>query len=88
MVATNGVQALELIAQERPDVVLSDVMMPLLDGRELCRRLKENSSTRSIPVILMSAAGLGVIKGAGADDYIEKPLNLEMLPSLLRRWAA
>lgn len=88
IVATNGAQALDAIAEERPDVILCDVMMPILDGRELCRRLKQDKATMSIPIILMSAAGRGAAGGVGADDYVDKPLNLAELPDLIHRWSA
>ncbi len=53
----HGGQALELVAKEIPDLVLSDVMMPLLNGKELCRQLKSSPATKGIPVILMSFRG-------------------------------
>jgi CheY-like chemotaxis protein len=88
MVATNGAQALDVIAEERPDLILCDVMMPVLDGRELCRRLKGDEATQAIPIILMSAAGRGAAGDVGADDYVDKPLNLADLPDMINRWSA
>jgi CheY-like chemotaxis protein len=84
--AIHGRQALALIEQERPDVVLSDVMMPVLNGAELCRILKAQPSTASIPVILMSAAGPAIADGAGADAFVDKPFDLSALEALVRRW--
>jgi CheY-like chemotaxis protein len=84
--AANGRQALEALEGQRPDLVLSDVMMPLLSGRDLCRQLKSDPATRSIPVILMSAAGRAVMDGCGADDYVDKPFYLEEVESLVDRW--
>ncbi len=55
MKAYNGQEALDCLASARPDVVISDVMMPVLDGRELCRRMQADPRYRSIPVVLMSA---------------------------------
>lgn len=77
--ATNGMQALEVCASEQPDLVLLDVMMPGMDGTEVCRRLKANEKTRDIPVIFVTSqtdaseetAGLQ----AGAVDFIAKPVN-------------
>ena len=80
--------ALELIGRERPDLVLSDVMMPVLSGAELCRRLKADSDTQNIPVILMSSAGGQSTHGAGGDAFLDKPFHLEDLESLVRRWLA
>ena len=84
--ASNGRHALELLEQEQPDLVLSDAMMPVLSGVNLCRRLKAEPSTASIPVILMSAAGWQVADGAGADAYIDKPFELAEIEALVRRW--
>jgi CheY-like chemotaxis protein len=84
--AIHGRQALALIEQERPDVVLSDVMMPVLSGAELCRILKAQPSTARIPVILMSAAGPAIADGAGADAFVDKPFDLTEVEGLVRRW--
>ena len=86
--AIHGAQALEIIGKERPDLVLSDVMMPVLSGADLCRQLKANADTRSIPVILMSSAGSHSANGAGSDAFLDKPFYLEDLESLVRRWLA
>lgn len=84
--AAHGRQALELIDGDRPDLVISDVMMPVLGGVELCRRLKAEAGTRAIPVILMSAAGRPVGDGACGDAFIDKPFTLEAVEALVRRW--
>jgi two-component system sensor histidine kinase/response regulator len=91
-VASTGVEALERIQQSRPDVVLLDAMMPVMDGFEVCRRLRGNEDTRLLPVIMITA--LHSIEDevraleAGADDFLPKPINnLELmarLRSLLR----
>jgi putative two-component system response regulator len=87
-VASNGRQALDLAAAERPDVILLDVMMPGMDGIEVCRRLKADEELRNIPVILVTAKDLDkeVVRGleAGADDYVTKPFNREVLAARLR----
>ena len=77
--ATDGVEGLEVAKAEQPDVVVSDVMMPRMNGLELVKGLKDDPATASIPVILLSAkaqatdvrAGLD----AGADDYVTKPFE-------------
>jgi CheY-like chemotaxis protein len=84
--AIHGREALALVEQERPDLVLADVMMPVLNGAELCRILKAQPSTASIPVILMSAAGPEIADGAGADAFVDKPFQLSELEALVRRW--
>jgi putative two-component system response regulator len=90
--AEDGEDALQKVAAEAPDLILLDVMMPKLDGYETCRRLKSDSRTILIPVVMVTAltATHERIKGidAGADDFLSKPYNrLELLTrvrSLLR----
>ncbi|MHB8463874.1 MAG: response regulator transcription factor [Acidimicrobiales bacterium] len=82
--AGGGEDALRLIAEKAPDIILLDVMMPRMDGVEVVRRLKADEVTASIPVIMLSAkAQANDISGgldAGADDYITKPFDpLELL---------
>ena len=84
--ACHGAQALELVAQGQPDLVISDVMMPVLDGVELCRRLKGRAETRMVPIILMSSAGAQAVDGSEADAFIAKPFLLEEMEALVRRW--
>lgn len=83
MTAENGKHALEKIGQKRPDIILSDVMMPEMDGNELCRAVKNNPSTARIPFVMLTArmAQEQKISGLadGADDYITKPFNLDLL---------
>jgi DNA-binding response OmpR family regulator len=78
VVATNGQEALSQVAAEPPDLILLDVMMPIMDGFTVCRMLKDQESTRLIPVIIMTALGAveDRIKGieAGADDFLTKPV--------------
>ena len=84
--AIHGAQAIDLVAKERPDLVLSDVMMPVVNGNELCRRLKASEDARGIPVILMTSAGQKATDGAGADAYLAKPFDLQDLEAQIRRW--
>ena len=77
--ASNGREALEKVAADAPDLIMLDVMMPIMDGFEVCRILKGNDDTRLIPIIIMTALD-GIddrIKGieAGADDFLTKPVN-------------
>jgi signal transduction histidine kinase len=83
-VATSGVQGLELAVQNpKPDLILLDIMMPGIDGYEVCRRLKADSRTRHIPVIFLSALDKesDELQGldAGAVDFITKPFKLEVV---------
>ena len=77
--AMNGVDALESVQRVRPDIVLLDVMMPGIDGIEVCRRIKANPQTQHIPVIMVTALDQPEdrVKGleAGADDFLTKPVN-------------
>jgi signal transduction histidine kinase/DNA-binding response OmpR family regulator len=80
---TNGVQALEYMEKEIPDLIVTDVMMPEMDGFELCTILKTSQNTNHIPVILLTAKSstLNRIEGlsTGADAYISKPFSIEEL---------
>jgi two-component system phosphate regulon response regulator PhoB len=83
--AIHGSQALELVEKERPDLVLSDIMMPVLNGVELCRQLKGRADTKDVPVILMTSAGRKVADGTGCDAYITKPFDLIDIEALVQR---
>ncbi|MBF0451197.1 MAG: diguanylate cyclase [Candidatus Magnetomorum sp.] len=78
-VATNGQQAIDVLKNISPDLILLDVMMPGIDGHEVCRRLKEQDSTRDISIIFLTAKSEtdDIVKGfeLGAVDYITKPFN-------------
>jgi two-component system alkaline phosphatase synthesis response regulator PhoP len=84
--ASQGRQALERVARDRPDLIISDVMMPVLNGRVLCQRLKEDPATQAIPVILMTSAGRQYASGVGADDCMDKPFDLDEMEALVRHW--
>lgn len=81
--AMNGQAALEQVAAENPDLVLLDIMMPIMDGFQVLARLKENPNTRDVPVIIISAmSDMGsVVKGIkqGAEDYLPKPFDETLL---------
>ena len=91
--ARDGQEGLRLIKRETPDLVLLDLMLPGLDGIEICRKLKEDPMTRPIPIIMVTAKGeesdivLGL--GIGADDYVTKPFSPKELmgrvKAILRR---
>jgi DNA-binding response OmpR family regulator len=77
LTAQDGLQALHLLQQQRPDLVVLDIMLPHVDGWEVCRRLRQGGNT--VPIIMLTARGADVdrIVGLelGADDYIVKPFN-------------
>ena len=85
--AAHGRDALRVVASNaaRPDLVISDVMMPLVGGVELCRTLKADPSTADIPIVLMSAAYPRAAASAGADAIIGKPFDLDALDALVHR---
>jgi len=81
--ASNGAEALALLQENRPDLVLTDVMMPGTSGLDLCRAIKDDPSLRHIPVILLTALGEDevALEGyeAGADDFVAKPFHTKVL---------
>jgi len=90
--ACNGQLGLEAVEEYQPDLILSDVMMPIMDGHEFCRRIKEDEQTFAIPFILLTARSQSEMKieglNLGADDYVTKPFHeselLARVKSLLR----
>jgi DNA-binding response OmpR family regulator len=84
--AASGLQALERIANAKPDLILLDVLMPGLDGMDVCRRLKADPATREVPVIFLTCmtTSSDILAGfeAGAVDYVAKPFRI---PELLAR---
>lgn len=81
--ASDGEEALTLIAAKRPDLILLDLMLPGIDGLEICRRLRSVDSATEIPIIMLTACGEeeDVVRGLelGADDYITKPFSIKVL---------
>ena len=86
--AFNGKEALAMIEESYPHIVISDVMMPEMNGLELCKRIKENQNYCHIPVILLTAKSMisQIEEGldAGADDYIVKPFQISLLKARIR----
>ena len=87
--AADGEEALERVFEQAPDLVITDVMMPRLDGFELCRRLRSHRATRGIPVIVLTSRSEveSEVEGLelGADDYIPKPIEPRRLLARIRR---
>ncbi|SCZ57820.1 phosphate regulon transcriptional regulator PhoB [Epibacterium ulvae] len=86
--AENGEEAMLLVDEDAPDIIVLDWMMPNLSGIEVCRRLKSRSQTRSIPIIMLSARSEEVdkVRGleTGADDYVVKPYSVNELMARVR----
>ena len=83
MESTNGQEALDIITKGQPDLIISDIMMPVMDGITLCKKIKGNILTSHIPVILLTALSKDEDKAegieTGADMYLVKPFNSEFL---------
>lgn len=83
MLAENGRVALDLMAEQLPDLVLCDILMPVMNGYETLMAIRENPGTSAIPVIMLSALGqerdLQQALASGADDYVVKPFSLRPL---------
>jgi two-component system alkaline phosphatase synthesis response regulator PhoP len=86
--ARNGIEALDQIARQKPDLILLDIMMPKLSGFELCKQLKSNPQTRDIVVVMVTAlnetADIERAAECGTDDYIAKPFDRSALVNLVR----
>jgi len=84
----SGKLALDAVRHDAPDVVVLDLMLPDLDGLEVCRRLKQNPDTRGIPILMVSAKGeeTDIVSGIelGADDYVTKPFSAKILIARLK----
>ena len=87
--APDGEKGCAMALSERPDVILMDLEMPVVDGWEATRRLKEDPQTRDIPIIALSAHALAGERekalGAGCDEFDTKPIEFERLVATLRR---
>lgn len=92
LLASDGEEALRLAIDQRPRLVLMDLMMPVLDGFETIRQLKTGHDTASIPVIAISALSRPVDRQRaleyGADDYLSKPFDLDLLAEVVERHAS
>ncbi len=86
--AVNGLEAMARVAEELPDLVLLDIMMPKMSGFEVCKRLKNDPKTRDILVVMVTALNeTGDIERAaecGTDDYLSKPIDRKALIDLIR----
>lgn len=88
LIARNGLAGLEKAVKEKPNLLILDVMMPEMDGYEVCRRLKSEPKTRNLPILMLTAKGQiqDKVKGLdiGADDYLAKPYDKEEFESRVK----
>lgn len=88
--AHDGIGGYELVEEKKPDLVITDLLLPRLHGFEVCKKIKENAKLAHIPVILMTAIYKKTRyklegRGYGADDFIEKPFELPVLLSKIEK---
>ncbi|QHI67992.1 response regulator transcription factor [Tichowtungia aerotolerans] len=90
--AENGREALGMVEKTAPDLIVTDIMMPEMDGLELCRRLKSDELTSHVPVIMLTSRGSveNQLEGleTGADDYVSKPFHMPILAARIRNLLA
>ena len=88
--ATNGKQGVELAKSKKPDLILMDIMMPVMDGYTACRAIKTDKATRRIPVIMLTALDYKLNKelgrDVGADEYVTKPFNRQELLDVINQF--
>lgn len=88
--ASDGQEAVEKAKQERPDLILMDVVMPRMNGFEACKMIRQQTATRDIPIVLVTTRGEEEYMEAGfqsgCNDYITKPVNGEELVALLQSY--
>ena len=88
--AENGQEALDAVARQRPDLILMDIQLPVMDGYEATRRIKSNPEWKSIPIIVVTSYALSgdaeKAKAAGCDDYVTKPYSPRQLLAKIREY--
>ena len=88
--AVNGEIALAAVARQRPDLILMDIQLPVMDGYEATRRIKADAALRSIPIIAITSYAMGEdearARAAGCDDFVAKPYSPRELLAKVRRY--
>jgi len=88
--AENGEEALTAVAKQRPDLILMDIQLPVMDGYEATRRIKADPALRSIPIIAVTSYAIGgeekKARAAGYDDYVPKPFSPRQLLAKIRHY--
>ena len=89
LTAANGIKLISNIRVDRPDLILLDIMLPWIDGYELCKAVKAHPEYRKIPVVFVSvrnsAADIRTGLACGADDYITKPIDIDLFLKTIRK---
>ncbi|NJM91757.1 MAG: response regulator [Rhodospirillaceae bacterium] len=92
LVAEDGTSAIQMAHRERPDIILMDLSLPVVDGWEAARRIKSDVGLRSIPIVAVTAHATEQdrveARAAGCDDFLPKPVDEQALHDVLRRWLA
>jgi two-component system, cell cycle response regulator DivK len=90
MEAENGEEAIASVAKQRPDLILMDIQLPILDGYEATRRIKADPALRSIPIIVVTSYAMSgddeKARAAGCDDFVPKPYSPRQLLAKIRRY--
>ena len=90
--ATNGLEAIRKVAEDQPDLILLDIMMPKMSGFEVCKRVKADPNTRDIIVIMVTAlnetSDIERAAECGSDDYLSKPIDRASMVDLVRKLLA
>ena len=90
MVADDGAQGIQMAGQHLPDLILMDISLPIMDGYEATRRIRDNPALKSTPIIGLSAHAMSGdeerAKAAGCTDYLTKPINDELLLKKLEQY--
>ncbi|MGX9978378.1 response regulator [Methylobacterium fujisawaense] len=90
VIAVDGAAGVEMAIAHRPDIILMDLSLPLVDGWEATRRIKANASTAAIPVVAITANAMtgdeDRARAAGCDDFMTKPVDEDLLFAKLRHW--
>jgi CheY-like chemotaxis protein len=90
VMAFDGRRGVEMASEERPDIILLDMSLPVMDGWEAAERLKADETTKPIPIIALTAHAMAGDRdkalGAGCDDYDTKPVDIKRLLEKIERW--
>jgi CheY-like chemotaxis protein len=87
--ANNGLEGLEKVEADCPDIIISDICMPYLDGLDMVKMLRKSPAYKTIPIVMLSAYGSGNLMSAlnvGANEAMRKPVNAELLLQNVKKW--